>query len=422
MGEWTQSTIGCWNDAGASMCNQSMGSTYGTPMIRRLHDGKWALIFGNGFGSASCDAGVYIMLLDSNGAAHASNTYYLSTHTANCSKPNGIAYVSSADLDSDHITDYLYAGDLQGNVWRFDLTSSNETAWAAASTPLFTTATGQPITTKLMVIGVPPASGTGAMRLMIDFGTGQKFPASALVPVTYAPGPATGGAVQSLYGVWDWNMASWNSKSGVQYQSLVSEPTLTPSNLTAQTLTASGSVTSFNASYNVTSNPVCWSGSTTCIAVPNNSFGFKVALLGVQEQVVFNPLIFQNAVLFNTTIPAVNSPVTCTVSPDTGYTIALNLSTGGALGTGTGSFFLNSASTNTAGAQTNGTGTPFIAQAGGLTFVLTQSLGNASFSYTAGGAPPSGAPLSCVTGSKICSGSIQSASLSSKRLTWIERR
>jgi len=160
----------------------------------------------------------------------------------------------------------------------------------------------------------------------------------------------------------------------------------------------------------------------TCIAVPNNSFGFKVALLGVQEQVVFNPLIFQDAVLFNTTIPAVNSPVTCTVSPDTGYTIALNLSTGGALGTGTGSFFLNSASTNTAGAQTNGTGTPFIAQAGGLTFVLTQSLGNASYSYTSGGTPPSGAPLSCVTGSKICSGSIQSASLSSKRLTWIERR
>ena len=59
---------------------------------------------------------------------------------------DGIAYVTSADLDGDHITDYVYAGDLLGNIWRFDLTSAVESNWAAGSTPLFSAASGQPIT------------------------------------------------------------------------------------------------------------------------------------------------------------------------------------------------------------------------------------------------------------------------------------
>jgi type IV pilus assembly protein PilY1 len=185
--------------------------------------------------------------------------------------------------------------------------------------------------------------------------------------------------------------------------------------------TPTGSATSGNASYDITSNIVCWSATTTCSS-GNNQFGFVVALPGAQEQVVFNPLIYQNALIVNTTIPATNSPTLCTVSHETGYTIAISLLNGGSLSTPKQSFFLNTGDYATAGSQTNGTGTPFVAQAGGNTFILTQSLGDASFSYPAGGTPPTGAPISCVTGTKICGGRIQQATLTSKRLTWIERR
>jgi type IV pilus assembly protein PilY1 len=411
MGDWSAANIGCTSDTSSVKCGANMGNTYGTPIVRRLHDGKWAVIFGNGFGSASGDAGIFIMLIDSNGGTQASNTYYLSTGKAGSN--DGIASVSSADLDGDHITDYVYAGDLLGNIWRFDLTSPNEGSWAASSTPLFTSAAGQPITTKVQVIGV--SQGTGPQRLMIDFGTGQKFPPTTLLPTAYHAG------TQSLYGVWDWNMANWNSKSSTQYVSLGSGSTLTTSNLTAQTLTPMGSVTAGTASYDITSNIVCWSATTTCSG-GNTQFGFVVTLPGTQEQVIFSPLIYQNALIVNTTIPAVNSPTSCQVAHDTGYTIAISLVNGGSLSTPTQSFFLNTGDLNTAGAQSNGTGTPFIAQAGGNTFILTQSLGNASFSYAAGSSPPTGAPISCVTGSKICGGRIQGASVTSKRLTWIERR
>ena len=50
IGEWTPATLACTNVAN---CGNNLGKTYGTPQMRRLHDGNWAVIFGNGFGSTS---------------------------------------------------------------------------------------------------------------------------------------------------------------------------------------------------------------------------------------------------------------------------------------------------------------------------------------------------------------------------------
>ncbi len=117
IGEWNPTSLVC---AIGTNCGNNLGNTFGTPQIRRLHNGNWAVIFGNGFGSNSGDAGIYIMSIDNTTGAQ--TFYYLSTNTAG---GNGIAYATPADMDGDHITDYVYAGDLLGNVWRFDLTSNN---------------------------------------------------------------------------------------------------------------------------------------------------------------------------------------------------------------------------------------------------------------------------------------------------------
>jgi type IV pilus assembly protein PilY1 len=408
MGEWSSATIGCAN---VPTCGNSLGNTYGTPIVRRLHDGKWAVIFGNGFGSTSGDAGIFVVLLDATGHTQAANTFYLSTNTPGTN--NGIAYVTATDMDGDHITDYVYAGDLLGNIWRFDLTNANEGLWAVSGAPLFSAPAGQPITTKVTVISVP--QGSSAPRIMIDFGTGRKYPPTNLAPTSYQTG------TQYVYGIWDWNFSNWNSMSATQFLSLPtgSAATLTPANLTSQTLTQVGSVAAGNAGLDVTSNAVCWSGSTAC-ASGNNQFGFAVALPGVQEQIVFNPLIFQNALIVNTAIPAVNSPSNCTVAHDTGDTIAISLVSGGSLGSNGNSFFINTTDTNAAGSQINGTGTPFITQAGGKTFLLTQTLGDGATSMV--GQKP-GTPGPCASGAQgVCGPPIATASLAAKRLTWIERR
>jgi type IV pilus assembly protein PilY1 len=395
MGEWSSSTISCGN---TSSCGSSMGNTYGTPVIRRLHDGKWGIIFGNGFGSATGDAGIFILVLDATtGGTSAANTYYLSTGKAGS---NGIAYVAPADLDSDHITDYVYAGDLLGNVWRFDLTSATESSWTVTKnssgvpTPLFSTG-GQPITSKLQVMVTSKAAGT--QRVLLDFGTGRKIPPTVTVPASFATG------AQSLYGIWDWNMANWNSLSSLQLASLTAPQTVTASNLQPQTLTSAA-----NSTLDVTSYPVCWSGSTACSS-GNTQFGWSVALLGAGEQVIYNPIIYGNALILNTTIPAANTPTSCKVLHDTGNTIALSAATGGASG-----IFKNTTDTNAAGQQTNGTGQVSIIQAGGNTFLMTQTLGDAP-----NPTPPG--PIKCPPG-QICWSNIKGNTVAGWRLSWTERR
>ncbi len=216
IGEWTSVTLpNCIAPAGA--CNTNLGNTYGVPQIRRFHNGYWGIVFGNGYNSASGDAGIYIMLVNPLNATPTFSLYYLSTHTGSAASPNGIAYVASADLDGDHITDYIYAGDLKGNLWRFDVTSQTASSWAvSAGGAMFTTPGGQPITTKVTVASTP--NSTGANRVIVSFGTGQRTPQTNTSASTYSSGQ------QSIYGIWDWNMAAWDAASTTQYASIASTP------------------------------------------------------------------------------------------------------------------------------------------------------------------------------------------------------
>ena len=215
MGEWNPSTIntiGC--SSTVTLCGVNLGNTFGTPQIRRLHNGKWGFIFGNGFGSLTGDAGIYVMTISFTGAKLTPNIYYLSTGHAG---GNGIGYVTPVDLDGDHITDYVYAGDLKGNVWRFDLTSATPSLWAASSAPLFTTPPGQPISTQLLAIS---STATGSpQKLMIEFATGQRTQLTNAATVSFASG------TQAIYGIWDWNMSAWNAISGAKYASIAATAT-----------------------------------------------------------------------------------------------------------------------------------------------------------------------------------------------------
>lgn len=400
IGEWTAANISCVNVAN---CGTNLGKTYGVPVIRRLHNGKWAIIFGNGYASATGDAGIFIMTINSADGTIGS-TYYLST---GASGTNGIAYPSPSDRDGDHITDYVYAGDLHGNVWRFDLTSPLESAWAVSTTPVFTVPSGKPITTKLIVSNSTPTSGLP--RVILDFGTGRKQPQTNAAPVVYEPGP------HYLYGIWDWDTANWNSKSALQVASLSGPQTINDSTLQAQTLTVNAST----GNLDITSNPVCYAGSTTCAggASKNTQFGFEVRLTGLNEQILFSPLLFRKGLFVNTTVPAVNSPTDCNINHDTGNTLGVSFDTGAAIP----GLFPNAASTDAqiAGSQTNATGTPFVVLVAADSFLVTQSLGDGKVSGA----------LACPKGQLFCSGKITlpggggpGTNSNGKRITWVERR
>lgn len=352
MGEWSAANIVCAN---ASSCATSLGNTYGTPVIRRLHDGKWAVIFGNGFGSSTGDAGIFIALINTPPALP--TFYYLSTGETGAN--DGIAYVTARDLDGDNITDYVYAGDLLGNVWRFDLTSATESNWAASSAPLFSAGSSQPITSAVLVNVVQRSPG---FQVMVSFGTGQQIPVTNSSATSYASG------TQSLYAFWDWNFALWNQGSSVPYLNLavlntagtaidttasetaagLTSMTLAPTNLTAQTLT---DVSTTNT-VDITSSTICWSGTTTCSG-NNKSFGWRASLPGSSEQIIYNPQLIGTAFNVNSVIPANTSPLSCSSGLNTGYSYAITLVSGAAQS----DFFASSTDTTAVGLLTNATGT-----------------------------------------------------------------
>ncbi|HKS70273.1 MAG TPA: PilC/PilY family type IV pilus protein, partial [Ktedonobacterales bacterium] len=393
IGEWTPSTVSCAN---VSNCGQNLGNTYGVPVIRRLHNGMWGVIFGNGYGSATGDAGIYVMTI--NPTSGAQTFYYLSAGKSGTS--DGIAYPSPADLDGDNVIDYVYAGDLNGNLWRFDLTSSNPSNWAVTPGPLFTDPSGNPITTKA-VVGATLVS-QGSPRVIVNFGTGRKIPQTVAAAAQYATG------TQTLYGIWDWNMSAWNANSPDKYAYLASNPgAIGLSRLQQQTLSAS----SVAGVYDDTSNTVCWGDGASCGTNPQ--YGWYLQLPGAKEQLLFNPLLYQGTLYFNTTVPPNNSPLNCNPSTETGNTYAVSGATGGAVP----KLFPNFAATDAsaAGELTDPSGSPFVVLAGGGAWVLTQSTAAMNNETT-----PATGPFTC--SGMVCESEVTNHGVTGQRLTWIEKR
>lgn len=388
-------------------CAANLGQTYGTPQIRRLHNGEWGIIFGNGLNSASGSAGIYVMTVSSSGSID--KVYYLDTGVVGtAAKPDGIAYVTPVDLDGDHITDYVYAGDVYGNVWRFDLTSDTATNWAVTNygsstpaKPLFTTptvqactppggtgctqvSTNQPITTALVVLSVAPSS-VGLPRVMVEFGTGSVTPQTTTAAIQYSPGQ------QALYGIWDWNVGATGT-AGASYAGLATGPTsaITTSQLLSQSVTGqtSASTSGSGVGYRTVSNtPICFMG-TNC-GTATGVYGWYLNLPGYAgnngvggadqtEQVVYSPIGSEGAFIVNTTVPANNAPLTCTVSNAQGWTMALNPATGGAFqqsffsAMGGGSINVNGQPVS--GIAVNGTGSPSVVTAVGNPYLISQTV------------------------------------------------
>ncbi|CAG9181202.1 PilC/PilY family type IV pilus protein [Cupriavidus pinatubonensis] len=322
VGEWSSRNIACANVAD---CGKRLGSTYGRPQIRRLHNGMWAVLFGNGLNSAAGTAGLFIMLADP--VSGAISFRYLDTGSgAAGGAKNGIAHVTPADLDRDHITDYVYAGDVLGNIWRFDLTSSNPNEWHASAKPLFSTE-GAPVTTSLVAASVPGKGVTGKPRMLLSFGTGQRLEQTQTNAATFASG------THHLYGIWDWDMAGWNAKAGpaAQFTTLTAQDTVTRASLQAQAITGTLQATATSPAYrSVSRNDVCWKDSPGCTGA-SGRMGWVLALPEAGEQVVYNPILSHGMVMVNTIIPADQQLLSCDNRLPRGFTMALSLGSGGAL-------------------------------------------------------------------------------------------
>lgn len=147
-----------------------LGYTYGAAQItKRQSDGKWVAMFASGYNNVNPGSGaarLYVLDLQTG----SKESEIVVSGNAN-PEETGIAWVNGwtdAGMD-DNTVQHVYAGDLSGNVWRFDINA--DTVGVLAT--LGTGASAQPVTTRVELGDILDSSGGQANQRAIYVGTGR---------------------------------------------------------------------------------------------------------------------------------------------------------------------------------------------------------------------------------------------------------
>ncbi|WP_179958412.1 pilus assembly protein [Chitinimonas arctica] len=218
----------------------------------------------------------------------------------------GLSAPAGVDFGQDGVLDYVYAGDVNGNMWRFDLTSADATGFKVATNPIFTAkkgTTAQPIIMRPAILPVNYADGAPHGNLVI-FGTGKLL----------TPADRTDTNEQTLYGILD---------------ELAANPTTVPATkLVEQTIMATGSVvdpTKRVGSYRRVSDNTLDLTSRTEL-----NLGWFVDLTDSSERLVASPMLYDDRVFLGTGVPVT---VEKCVAGGKGWIMGLNPMTGGVMKT-----------------------------------------------------------------------------------------
>ncbi|GHB33513.1 hypothetical protein GCM10009038_35490 [Salinicola rhizosphaerae] len=150
-----------------------IGYIYNQPSVVQMEDGRFAVVSGNGYASEAGKASLYILFVDggAGGEWSADDVIRLTPGAADNSGANGLMTVSLVDRDEDGRVDLAYGADLQGNIWRFDLSSEDPSEWGAGMHRLFSGVRDgeHQVMTSTLTVGNHPDGG-----LMLFFGTGAE--------------------------------------------------------------------------------------------------------------------------------------------------------------------------------------------------------------------------------------------------------
>ncbi len=174
-----------WDNTG-SAAPTDMGQVLGEPLVVKLNDDTNAIIASNGVNSSTGTAALFIINIATGAVIKELDT--------GATGGNGLSAPRGWDNDADGKVDYVYAGDLKGNLWKFDLTATTSSGWVVANSgaPMFVAKDGsnkrQPITAGLG-LAKDPATG----KRWVFVGTGSFM----------ENGDVTNMDVQSMYGLID---------------------------------------------------------------------------------------------------------------------------------------------------------------------------------------------------------------------------
>lgn len=169
----------------SSQQDHDLGFIVGQANIARVADGRWSIIVHNGYQK---NGQPYLYIFD---IEHQSLLAKLGVEP---DRPfdqdslllNGLSEAAPVDIDGDYIVDYVYAGDLNGNVWRYDLRNETPSSWLSGQR-IFSAkdrlGSPQAITERPQVGAVSSMLETHA-QVMVYIGTGSGL-VSGYVPSSH---------------------------------------------------------------------------------------------------------------------------------------------------------------------------------------------------------------------------------------------
>jgi type IV pilus assembly protein PilY1 len=316
-----------------------MGHLLGEPKIVKLAmagnsaatpDYKWFAMVTSGYnnyttGGSSDKQALFLLSLEkAPGTAWALGTNYFKIYadnaafaTADTSAATGMGMPGTAPGIAGN-TLYAYAGDLQGNLWKFDLSDAS-TTWTGTTKAkiLFTARTPDGTATQPITV-VPAVTLSVVGGYQIGFGTGKFIePPDSL---------ATSARQQSIYGIWD-------AQDDKKFERVA---TTSPSvnGLITRTLT----VTTGTQTVSITGPEFVYGTSTT---IGSGQYrGWVANLFTTMERVVVDPTVGSGLMAVNSTVPGGDPCVATGASnqyrynPSTGITFTTtgSVNTTGSLG------------------------------------------------------------------------------------------
>lgn len=190
--------------------DNDLGLGLGRVEVMYGEDGVWYAVFGNGVNSVNANPVLYLVNLSTGVVTRRI------TADDGGNLTNGLTRIALADVNGNGRVDAVYGGDFQGNLWKFDLSSTANSSWGVGLA-------GNPLARARDINGDPqPITGGIALArgpsggVMVSFGTGRYLTDTDAV---------AGGTqqLQSFYGIWDRGTVSGITRASLRQQQILTQ-------------------------------------------------------------------------------------------------------------------------------------------------------------------------------------------------------